>query len=207
MRVVHIIPTAFTYFDDISQAAFSLVENLSYFNVEAEAFTLHYGTVTRIEVAKVRMVAPSRQFKELSPLDTLFDSLGQYDVVHLHCPFLGAAKKILTWKKAHPQVPFLATFYHSLVTPDFFSLGIKWYTLYYLPKIFAAADLVACPDLALFQSSYGRHFLQENGKLVLVDGTSVFLNKDLTLPHNEVQLSMEEIVALKYSLVYNKLAL
>ena len=146
MNIAHIIPTAFDYFDDIKSNAFRLVERLQDFNVNSEVITLQYSQPSKTEKEKisgVRGSAPSYGFKESRSMVDAIGDLSKHDLVHLHCPFIGAAKIIINWKKNNPQVPLVCTFYRDVETPDVFSLIIKFYNNYYLSKIFALAEIIA----------------------------------------------------------------
>jgi len=206
MRVIHIIPAAFNYFDDIKQAAFTLMEDERELGIEAEAFTLQYGTVTRRDEAEQEAVAPSSHFTGLQSVSAGFASFDSFDVVHVHCPFFGAAGKLLAWKKANPAQPLIVTFYHPAATPDFFSFIIKLYTIHYMPKIIGLADVIATPDQKLFERQFGKRFTRTNDRFIVVDGWSTsFFGEDLTPGTGAVQLSPGQILAAKYNLVYTSL--
>ena len=59
MRVIHIIPSAFEYFDDIRSQAFRLLDGLNKLGVETEAFTLQYGSTNKAQKASIKEAAPS----------------------------------------------------------------------------------------------------------------------------------------------------
>ncbi|TAN32760.1 hypothetical protein EPN28_04570 [Patescibacteria group bacterium] len=162
MKVVHIIPSAFRYFDDIRGKAFELVEELSDLGVETEAFTIQYGDTTRAIKSEVSGKAPSRKFMGNADLARALAGLGVGDIVHVHCPLFGAAGPVLRLKKNKPQIPLLATFYRPARLPDFFSLLIKFYNGYYLPKIFGAAD-------AIFSYAPAVHLTRWANKVQLID--------------------------------------
>ncbi|EKD42976.1 MAG: hypothetical protein ACD_72C00515G0006, partial [uncultured bacterium] len=47
MRVLHIIPSAFDYFDDIRSEAFKMIDAEIEMGIDAEAMTLEYGAPTK----------------------------------------------------------------------------------------------------------------------------------------------------------------
>lgn len=147
MRVIHIIPSAFDYFNDIRSRAFSLLEELHKLGVENEAITLQYGQPDRAVKTSVRQAAPAAAHNYLGDFDinSVIKSFADFDVVHLHCPFFGAAGKILRWAKTR-QSPLVITYYRPVQTEDLMSLFIKLYSLYYLPKFFKLADAVQMLD-------------------------------------------------------------
>ena len=144
MRVIHIIPSAFEYFDDIRSQAFSLLEELHKLGVENEAVTLQYGQHNRATKKSIQAAAPEAAHNYLGDFDinSVIKSFADFDVVHLHCPFFGAAGKILRWKKLNPDIPLVVTYYRAVRILDLMSLFIRFYNAYYLPKIFKLADAV-----------------------------------------------------------------
>ncbi len=203
MRVIHIIPAAFDYFDDIKQAAFRLIDSSPAEGVEAEALTLQYGTVTKQEEGETTETAPSFKFVGLSSLEKGIVSLDYFDVVHIHCPFFGAARKIIAWKIAHPGHPLVATFYHPFQSTDFFSLIIQAYAAYYTPRVLRLADVVASPDMMKLRGHFGKRFSEEI-PLVEVDGSPFFEGIDLTAASGDARRGTGEFVAAKYALVYSR---
>lgn len=141
MRVIHVIPSAFEYFDDIRSVAFKLTDELHKLGVENEAFTLQYGQPSRATKASVRESSPSvHNYVGNFDIDSAIKSFSDFDIVHLHCPFFGAAGKILKWKKLNSGIPLVAFYYRDARIDDLMSLFIRFYNMYYLPKIFKAAD-------------------------------------------------------------------
>ena len=141
MRVIHIIPSAFDYFDDIRSQAFRLLEELHKLGVESEAFTLQYGSTGKSLKAVVKKVSPSvHDYVGNFDMDSAIASFSDFDIVHLHCPFFGAAGKILRWKKLNPGIPLVITYYRKVRILDLMSLIISFYSAYYLPKIFKLAN-------------------------------------------------------------------
>ncbi len=143
MRVIHIIPSAFEYFDDIKSQAFKLLDGLHKLGVEAEAFTLQYGSTNKAEKASVKAASLSvHNYIGNFDIDSAIADFSDFDIVHLHCPFFGAAGKILRWKKLNPSIPLVVTYYRQVRAEDLMSLFIRFYNAYYLPKIFKLADAV-----------------------------------------------------------------
>ncbi len=143
MRVIHIIPSAFEYFDDIRSRAFKLLDGLCKLGVENEAFTLQYGSTTKALKSSVAEASPAvHNYVGNFDIDAAITSFADFDIVHLHCPFFGAAGKILQWKKNNPDIPLVVTYYRDVKIVDTISLFIRLYNTYYLPKFFKLADAV-----------------------------------------------------------------
>ena len=144
MRVIHIIPSAFEYFDDIRSQAFKLLDGLHKLGVETEAFTLQYGSTNKAEKASIKKASPSvHDYIGNFDIDSAIANFADFDIVHLHCPFFGAAGKIFRWKKLNPNIPLVATYYRKVRIYDLMSLFISVYNVYYLPKIFKLVDAVS----------------------------------------------------------------
>ncbi len=144
MRVIHVIPSAFEYFDDIRSHAFKLLDELHKLDVETEAFTLQYGTPNKAEKNSIKQASPSvHNFIGSFDINSAIANFSDFDIVHLHCPFFGAAGKIMHWKKLHPDTPLVITYYRDVQIRDLMSLFIKLYNSYYLPKVFKVADAVS----------------------------------------------------------------
>lgn len=206
MKVLHIIPAAFDYFDDIKLSAFNLLENQANLGIAAEAFTLQYNRVVpKTKQAEVALSAPSTQYQGTVNIAEAAASFADFDILHLHCPFLGAGGRILKWKIEHPRQPLVATFYRRVNIPDFLSLWIWWYNRYYLPRIFDVCEAVAATSAESFKQNLGARYLKDKSKFIEIDDTSFFLGEDLTKADNQVKLSPAERMASKYAWLYDKL--
>jgi hypothetical protein len=200
MRVIHIIPSAFEYFDDIRSEVFKLIEGLYKMGVETEAFTLQYGGPTKSIKDQVKSDSPSvHTYINSTGAAGLIESLADFDIVHLHCPLLGAARQILHWKKTNPKVLLVITYHRDVVWTDSFSLFIKLYNRYYLPKLFATADILVCQNLEELGTFTGSRYIDKNKNLAVLD--EIKLEGDWVDP----QWGSIEVVAAKTALIYNTL--
>ncbi|MDD2757761.1 MAG: hypothetical protein PHD72_00085 [Patescibacteria group bacterium] len=211
MRVIHIIPSAFDYFDDIRRHAFSILEKQIESGVEAEAFTLQYGSVTRGQKSAAKLDAPASRFIGLFGLNELVDSLSNFDVVHLHCPFLGAAKKIIDWRKKNPDRPLVITYHRDLDFSDLFSLFIIGYNYFYLPRLFAVATAVAGSSAEEFAQTKGRRYLKQPEKFTDISASAVDIEKEagihLTDTPDKLKLLSTDAEALAYIKLYKNLVI
>lgn len=208
MRVLHIIPSAFNYFDDIRIAAFKILDALGEFGVETEAFTLQYNytpLAQETEKPRERLAArgTSSTFLGMTSMDEAFASFEEFDILHLHVPFLGVAGRIIRWKKAHPTIPLVVTYYRPDRLVDLYSIVLFLYSAWYLPKILRIADLVTCLTDSAGQKLVAGRKGNKIKAIVTVDDTSSLMNTDLTTALGSVQLSGPRMVAYKYALLYN----
>ena len=206
MKVVHVIPAAFDYFDDIRAEAFSLMDNLETLGVTAEAFTVEFGRKTPSAIERgvdTLLPSTSRTFEGLVKTANALEAFASADIIHAHCPLLGMAGKIVHWKRAHSKQPLLVTYHRPVATPDFFSLLIVGYNEYYVPQLFALADAVAAPSL----DKVPRRILKKSGGSIFeIDGSPQFCDEDLVENEEQAPLTVAERLALKYFIVYNTLA-
>lgn len=197
MRVLHIIPSAFEYFDDIRSKAFNLVNGLHNLGVETEVFTLQYGSTGKSLKESVKSDSPAvHEYINTTDAEGVVRNLSNFDLIHLHTPFLGMASHLLRWKKSNPDFPFVVTYHRDVPFSDVFSLYIKLYNAYFLPKIFAAADRVVCASFDSFRVTAGARYMPEQKEIVYMD--------QVPLP-KELQRKKIDPVAAKMLLVYNTL--
>lgn len=217
MNVLHIIPSAFDYFDDIRSEAFALLDSLEHFGVHSEAFTVQYSSVNKrlkTEVgADTDLVSspmpveppakPVRHFMEMNSIPEMLEAAASFDVVHLHVPILGAARRVWRWKQTS-TTPLVVSYYRPVAMPDLFSVGVMCYNMYYLPKLFRAAQAVTSQDQKLFRRAFGRSIFDKVKYFELSDST-MFLDQDLTVLTGGVQLLPAERLAYKCALLYQTL--
>lgn len=195
MRVLHIVPSAFNYFDDIRSRAFAVVDGLHRLGIETEAFTVQYGSTGKNLKESVKAVSPAHTLAATIGAQGLGDSLQDFDVVHMHCPFLGAAKQILQWKQAFPNKILVVTYYRDVPFSDGFSLFVKIYNAYFLPKIFKAADVVICNNINELAQFKGAKYISAQQKVMGLD--------EIILEKKWGKLDSKQAVAAKILLVYN----
>ena len=210
MRVFHIIPSAFEYFKDIKEEAFALVEEIEKIEkagskVESSISTLQYSGPTKAEIKTLRTIVPEKEYYgEYAPVD-LVDQFVDYDIIHLHAPFLGGGGLIRKWKEAYPTQPFVITYYRDVLLPDLFAYAIKWYNGYYLPKLFSLADVVTCFNLEDFQKSRGAKYMRDPNKVISLAGEHVPGWVPLTGTTDKVKLEQRKIASSLLFQIYNSL--
>jgi hypothetical protein len=121
MRVTHIVPAAFNYFEDIRSAAFQLAGGLQNIGIEAELFTLQYESVNKKMKTEAQEASKNTHayIGSMNGRD-LIEDLNGSDLVHMHCPFLGAARLILQWRQYNPRTPFLVSYYRDVGSARYF---------------------------------------------------------------------------------------
>ncbi len=196
MKVLHIIPSAFNYFDDIRAEAFVWLDEENNFGLESEAITLEFGSTTKQEQSEIKAVAPNRQFVGQQTISKNSESWDKFDIINLHCPFFGAAGEIIKWAKDRTDKSLVVTYHNDFRTPDFFSLIIKLYNIYYLPKVFSLAKAVCFFANRCRQSSGGLNTLKDDKKAFVLGQISAELDmhntdivSDLIMVYNNITLT------------------
>ena len=196
MRVTHIVPAAFNYFEDIRSAAFQLAGGLQNIGIETDLFTLQYESVNKRMKTEAQEASKNTHayIGSMNGRDLITD-LNSSDLVHIHCPFLGAARLILQWQQHNPQVPFLVSYYRDVVVSDVFAGYIWLYNRVYMPKIFRAASSVMYQNREIMGAFSGVRSMPEGKKVFFLDQISV--DKKLKAQPEQMQL------AVKMAMVYN----
>jgi len=195
MKILHIIPSAFDYFNDIRYEAFNLLEEEGDLGMESDAITVGYGSVTRKEKKETSAVAPSRRYIGQEDFKKTVKAWDYYDIVNLHCPFFGELGTVLKWSKEHPEKKLIITYHHDFVTPDFFGYFIKIYNYYFLPKLFDIANLVVFFAEQRNYSKLGIKMLKDRSKIAVLglpdDGNDIHnfsIAEDMVLVYNSLML-------------------
>lgn len=207
-KVIHIIPAAFDYFDDIQAAAFSLIEREHGYGVESEAFTLHYGAVSKKQKQQASEIAPSRRLIGYARSEEVLGALSGFDVVHFHCPFFGMAVPLMKWKSEN-AVPLVLSYHRDFKITDLFSVFVSGYNKYFLPKLVRRADAICFESEAFYkQSDLGRLKFQDDKRYSLeAAGQDIIKesNIHLTKDENKLKLIKSEIITLAYIKLYQSL--
>jgi hypothetical protein len=185
MRVVHIVPTAFNYFDDIRNAVFKIVDGLQEKGVSQEIFTLQYSEPEKNNLEEIKKISPKRNYGGARPLAESFEDLASFDLVHFHVPFLGAGKALLMWRQKFKDVPLITSYYRKVLLVDLLSIFISLYNNYFLKKMIPISDMVTTfAGQGDFLHNYAR-------KIALKNKTN-FLFQPLTKFDDKVQLNLSD---------------
>jgi len=204
MKVMHIIPSAFNYFNDIRESAFGIINKLDAAGADCEAVTLGYSAPSRGMRAEVKKVSGGElHFEKTEEIGDLMNLMSDFDAVHLHCPFFGAAGNIISWKLSHKKKPFIITYYRKILVDDFFSFFIDLYNSYYLPRLFPLADFLTCVNSDVLPKKWKRGRWQ--GKFNNLLDKSGFM--PLTASADKVQLKAPEYeeIAARILLIYKRI--
>ena len=211
MKIAHIVPATFNYFDDIKSVAFSIIEQLHQYDVESVVTTLQYdqpSSKDREQISGSREkglhgAAPSYGFDKMRSIGEVIDELDQYDIVHLHAPFLGAASMILQFARSKNRPPLVVTYYREVKLVDLLSFFIILYNKYYLPKILKNANKIININRNIAKGVAASRIIDI--KAEKNDSSGILLDLDVA---NEVKLSnkgREKVSILKLVDIYKQL--
>jgi len=141
VKALHIIPGALDYFDDIRKEALRLTDALSEVKgLEVEYVVLEYG-LPKAGHGSFEERTTGLVHQGYGTFKETVASLDDYDLVHLHAPFLGGAKLLLKYynEKDSPP-PLVITYYRDVKITDLLSYYVRWYNRRYLPGLMEKAN-------------------------------------------------------------------
>lgn len=203
MKILHIVPAAFNYFDDIRELVFGVVDKLDTFaDVEQKLFTLEYGPPTTRTKATLSHIAPTRTHQAVRSISALVDTFGDYDIVHVHTPFLGGGKLLSMHLEQHPRV--VVTYYRDVALADLLSYFIRWYNRRYVPRFVQHSRIFINCAPTLFLPL--RRIIDREGIKIVDLAKNQFFSNPLTNSSSEVQLKEKmSFVAQKFLLTYQSI--
>ena len=179
IKILHFIPSAFEYFEDIRKEAFALIDALNELGFENFAFTLQYEAVNKRVKKEVSGKTRGRMnFEKIYNEKELEAKLDEADIIHLHAPFLGMGKKLVLYKQKYPRKKFVITLYRDLPYVDLFTIIIWLYNGWYLRKLMGVADFVCAKDESIFKKAGGFSMLKDDKKFMSITDLVNFINNN-----------------------------
>ncbi|EKD42888.1 MAG: hypothetical protein ACD_72C00544G0001, partial [uncultured bacterium] len=155
--------------------------------------TLEYGAPTKGEKVAVRKAAPKQKYLGQQSIEQHASSWDDFDIINLHCPFLGAGHKILKWTNEHPLKPLVLTYHRDFVADDVWGWFIKMYNYYFLPRLFKTAAIATFFDDQKDIDKIGRKILKNEQKNIILglplEGEDIHSNQvveDMVLVYNSI---------------------
>lgn len=141
MKILHIIPSAFDYFNDIKEKAMSLAEKQKELGFSVEAFTVQYHGLTPKQTAEGSLQAPLLHFSGVYNTEEVISELSDFDIIHFHAPFLGIVGKICSLLKSKAnKSKIVISYWRNPIINDLFSVYIYLYNRFYIPRLSALSD-------------------------------------------------------------------
>lgn len=160
MKIAHIICTFPPYRGGMGNSAWQFANALTKFQHDITVFTPLYqrtgqqgfqNTNPKIKIVRLK---PWLVVGNAAVVPQLFWQLAQFDVLHLHYPFYGAAEIVWLWKLLQGSRCKLILHYHM----DNQAAGLKglifrWHRRLVLPLILRQADEITCASLDYIKHS------------------------------------------------------
>lgn len=158
MKIAIITPVFPPYLAGIGNVAAQEAAVLARKGIEVAVFTPDYGK--DIQDDGVKRLKPFLKFGNAAWLLKLEKELRDFDIIHLHYPFIGAVGAVL--KVAHAsKVRLVVTYHMDLVGRGWKGLFFRIYTYLTLPKIIKDADKILVSSLDYAQNGFLSPFLKK----------------------------------------------
>lgn len=207
MKILHIIPSAFSYFDDIKGKAMSLAEKQKELGFSVEAFTVQYQGFTPKQAAESSLQAPLLHFSGVFDAEEVISQLHYFDIIHFHAPFLGIIGKICgLLKNKASKSKIVISYWRDPIINDIFSVYIYLYNRFYVPKLSVLSDaqmFMEANDCSLVDIK--RWIKNPNNVLNFGDEQTINNNIPLTPDANRIKLDIRNKEAVACLSIYNKL--
>lgn len=208
MRVLHILPSAFDYYNDLKLKIFSQIESERLLGIQSEAYTIQFGNVSKKEKNFISKNISTLSYNGLYDSKFIFSELDKYDIVHLHLPMFGFLKKLVDWKKNKPDNVLVVSVWIPPKLSDLFSYFVYIYSGIFDSKILALANAILCEDQSRFiQISTGCKLKKDCRIYNLSDLLKDLIDSHIHLTNNINSLKLNEAdrIALANEFVYNNL--
>lgn len=168
MKIAHLVTVFPPYKSGIGNLCYQEVMELVKLDHEVTVFTPDYGgTKLPITNGKLQIIylKPAFKYGNAALVPSMVKELNNFDVIHLHYPFIGGAEKLLFSKI---KKPIIIQYHMDLGMPKAFSFLIKPYNLLIAKNIFKKADkiLVSSYDYAKSSRQLGNFFKKNKEKFI-----------------------------------------
>ncbi len=150
MKIAILTPVFPPYLAGMGNVAAQEARGLIEKGVEITVFTPDYGK--KILDDGVRRLKPLLKFGNAAWLVNLKKELRDFEIIHLHYPFIGGVGTLLKFKKKTPRVPLVVTYHMDLTGQGWKGLFFKIYTWLTLSKLIRRADKILVSSF-----DYARH--------------------------------------------------
>ncbi len=169
MKIAHIVSTFPPYFGGMGNVCFNQVKELAKLGHDVTVFTPWRGErfPFQNENFKIHYLWPLLRYGNAALVPEIFIHLENFDIIHLHYPFIGGAE-IIFFKKIFSLTPVILQYQMDFALPGFFRLfssiynrSFNWWIMEKVEKI-----IVSSYDYAK-ESKYLSYLLEENKEKVV----------------------------------------
>lgn len=158
MKIAQIICQFRPYKGGMNEVAYYFSKELVKKGNEVVVFTPLYDknlpVVEKIDGFIIKRIKPFFSFGNAAFIPKLWKELNNFDIVHLHYPFFGAAE-IIWLKKIFGKKKFklVITYHMDVVGKGIIRELFSFHTLFIMPKILKCADKITISSMDYFQAS------------------------------------------------------
>lgn len=171
MKIAHLVTVFPPYKSGIGNNCYQEVIELAKLGHEVTVFTPHYKKLKispepiHNSLFKIQYSLPIMEYGNAALVPGIVKDLNNFDVIHLHYPFIGGVESLLFSKI---KKPLIIQYHMDLGMPKAFSFLIKPYNLLVAKNIFKKADkiLVSSYDYVESSKQIGNFFRKNKEKFI-----------------------------------------
>ena len=162
MKIAHLVCTFPPYHGGIGNTCWHEAEGLSSEH-QVTVFTPTYRANQKIHSDHFKLVylRPWLKYGNAAWVPQIAKNLSSSDVVHLHWPFIGAAKAVLGWKMSHPKKKLVVQYQMDLVGRGIFKIIFAVYRWAFLPLMVKLADKIVVSTFDYAEHSQLKKFFKK----------------------------------------------
>ncbi len=170
-KIAHLVCTFPPYRGGMGETCYYQAKFLTELGQEVAVFTPDYGrqktTLTKPDFPIIYL-EPWLKYGNAAWVPQLARYLNQFDIVHLHWPFIGAIQVVLWWKIWHPAKKLIVKYHMELVGQGLFKIIFSVYQWLFLSLTVKLADKIIVSSfdyaehsrLAKFINHYPKKFVE-----------------------------------------------
>jgi glycosyltransferase involved in cell wall biosynthesis len=153
MKIAHVVCSFPPYRGGIGNSALQMAKSVLAYGHSVTVMTPDYGQDRRrdaepeLGAVTVKRLATYGAYGNAAWLPQLSWQLRDYDIVHFHYPFYGAALAVLLAKLCRPSLKLILHYHMDNRAPGWKGLVFKLYKKVFFPILFHSADFVTCASL------------------------------------------------------------
>lgn len=188
MRIVHIVSTYPPYAGGMGNVCFNEAQELQKFGHKVVVFTPQYkkkGHEDKKQDSDVVFLKPLIQWGNAALAPSVVKELKDFDIVHLHWPFIGGAETVLFFKLFTKFKPKLVVQYHmDLIGPGLRGLLFYIYKLLFNPILVRTADVILASSFDYIRNSNLRKYISQYSNKFIEFPLGVDINEFSPQPKN-----------------------
>jgi len=185
MKIAHLVCTFPPYHGGIGNTCWHEAEGLSSEH-QITILTPIYRANQKIhsEHFKLIYLRPWLKYGNAAWVPQIKKYLSSFDIIHLHWPFIGAAKAVLVWKMFHPKKKLIIQYQMDLVGQGIFKVIFSVYRWIFLPLMVKLADKIIVSTFDYAEYSQLKRFFKKHPDKFIAIPLGVEMNKFYPEPKN-----------------------